>query len=74
MDGALIGSLSGLGAMIITNSVYAGWRFGRLEERVKAIDERGPQGLLPRVAVLEQKVSDIDERGCGALRDRWRHP
>ena len=73
MNSDLLGALIALGALIITNSVYAGWRFGRLEERVKAIDERGPQGLLPRVAVLEQKVNDIDERGCGALRDGWRH-
>ena len=67
MDGGLIGSLIGLGALIITNSVYAGWRFGRLEERVKAIDERGPLGLQSRLAVVEQKLRGIDEQGCGAF-------
>jgi hypothetical protein len=67
MDGGLIGSLIGLAVLIITNGIYVGWRFGRLEERVTAIDERGPKGLSQRLSVLEQKVQDIDDRGCGAF-------
>lgn len=61
-------AVGALAFTILVQAVLVGWRFGRLEERLTALDERGTKaasdGIDGRLQRIEQQIIDINDKGC----------